>query len=171
MRQIAPDLVAPTYGDPSAPSHKLPPAPPPPPPVVRAAPAAKPAPVLPPPITPSRDKPLGACEAGMNGFVACLTTAAELADRSVGDAERAAIAAIGKRADINPVVADGATRGLHATGDLWRMLRDRECADLPLVETGLDGSLFQRRLLCRIQRDVDRVETLRQRYGGEVSNP
>jgi hypothetical protein len=44
-------------------------------------------------------------------------------------------------------------------------LRDRECADLTLVESGLDGGLYERRLRCRISRDIDRAEFLRGHYG------
>ena len=159
------------YRDPNAPAHKLPPPPPPPAPEPpKPAPpspvAEKPAPPPPPPaVAPSRDKPYGACEPGARDWAACLGGAAQLADHSVEDAERGVLAAIGHRPGVNPVVADGATRSLHAAGEAWRMLRDRECADLPLVEVGLSGSLYERRLVCRIRRDIDRVEILRERYG------
>ena len=67
------------------------------------------------------------------------------------------------------MLADGAARGLRAAGDAWRVLRERECTDLPLIEAGLNGSLYEKRLVCRIRRDIERVEFLRARYG--VSNP
>jgi hypothetical protein len=56
---------------------------------------------------------------------------------------------------------------LRAAGEAWRMLRERECADLPLIEAGLTGSLYERRLICRIRRDIERVEFLKARYGAE----
>ena len=37
--------------------------------------------------------------------------------------------------------------------------------DLPLIENGLGGSLYEKRLVCRIRRDIERVEYLRGRYG------
>ena len=162
------------YSDPNAPAHKLPPPPPPAPdppkppppaPVADQPPLPPPAPALLAPVAPSRGKPYGACEPAARDWAPCLSLAAVLADRSVEDAEHAALAAIGRKPGVNPVVADGAARGLRAAGDAWRMLRDRECADLPLVETGLSGSLYERRLVCRIRRDIDRAETLRDRYG------
>ena len=96
----------------------------------------------------------------------CLNAAADLADREVEKTERAVVADFSDRDDVNPVMADNATRGLKAAGDAWRTMRDRECSDLPLVETGLSGSLYERRLICRIRRDVERVEALRAHYGG-----
>jgi hypothetical protein len=160
VRRIAPDLFPPVYGDPGAPSHK--PAPPPPPPPQKLV-APKPRP--PPPLTPSRDKPLGACVAGAPEFVPCLGLAAGLADRSVEDEERAVLGSLSGRPGVNPLIADGAGRSLRAAGEAWRTLRDRECGDLPLIEAGLEGGLYERRLRCRISRDIDRVEFLRGHYG------
>ena len=149
-------------GDPHAPSHKLPPPPPVPPPKVVAPP-----PPPPPVVAPSRERPWGACNPESRDWATCLGVAAQLADREVEQAERAALAGLGQRPGVNPVIADGAARGLRAAGEAWRVLRDRECADLPLIETGLTGSLYERRLMCRIRRDVERGEVLRERYGGE----
>jgi uncharacterized protein YecT (DUF1311 family) len=151
------------FGDPNAPLHKPPPpapapAPPPPPRVV----APPPPPVV---VAPSRERPYGSCEPEARDWTTCLGAAALLADREVETAERTALAGFGSRPGVNPVIADGAARGLRAAGDAWRVLRDRECADLPLIETGLAGSLYERRLMCRIRRDVERVEVLRERYG------
>lgn len=161
MRQIAPDLFAPNYRDDNAPRHKLPPPPPPKParePLVAKAPP-------PPPVAPGRDHPFGACEPGQRDFAACLGGAVLLADREVEQAEHEVIAGLGRHANVNPVVADSVARSLRNAGDAWRILRDRECSDLPLIESGLEGSLYERRLVCRIRRDIERVEFLRQRYG------
>ena len=87
------------------------------------------------------------------------------ADQSVEAAEHSVLAGLSERAGVNPVVADGAARALRSAGAAWRVLRDVECADLPLIENGLMGSLYERRLICRIRRDVERVEFLRERYG------
>jgi uncharacterized protein YecT (DUF1311 family) len=166
VRQIAPELFAPMYSDPNAPAHKPPPPPPPAAPVDQPpAPVAEKPPPPPPAVAPSREKPYGACEPGSRDWTPCLGGAAQLADRSVEETERAVLAAIGHRPGVNPVVADGAARGLRAAGEAWRMLRDRECADLPLVEAGLSGSLYEKRLVCRIRRDIDRAESLRAHYG------
>jgi uncharacterized protein YecT (DUF1311 family) len=75
------------------------------------------------------------------------------------------LAGLGGRPGVNPLIADGASRGLRSAQDAWRILRDRECADLPLIEAGLEGSLYERRLRCRLRRDIDRAEFLRDRYG------
>jgi hypothetical protein len=161
-------MFAPMYSDPNAPSHKLPPPPPPPPKPPPAPKAAVEKPPPPPPeVAPSRDKPYGACEPSAPGWGVCLGGAAQLADHAVEQTEHAVLAALGNRPGVNPVVADGAARGLRAAGDAWRVLRDRECSDLPLIEAGLTGSLYERRLMCRIRRDVERVEFLRQRYGSD----
>jgi uncharacterized protein YecT (DUF1311 family) len=155
------------YRDANAPQHKLPP---PPPPAAPAAPKAVAATPSPPPeaaAAPSRAKPYGECAPTARDFIACLGGAATLADKSVEAAEHAVLGSLNGRPGINPVVADGAARGLRAAGEAWRMLRDRECADLPLIEAGLNGSLYERRLICRIRRDIDRVEFLKARYGGE----
>ena len=160
VRQIAPEMFSPVYRDASAPSHK----PPTPKPTEAAKPVA--AKLAPPPIlAPSRARPYGACALEAANFVACLGDAAERADHAVEAAEHSALAGLGERPGVNPVIADGATRGLRAAGEAWRVLRDRECADLPLIETGLIGSLYERRLICRIRRDVERVEFLRERFG------
>lgn len=165
MRQIAPDLFAPILGDPHAVSHKPPP-PPPPPPAPAPPPPLKAAPPPPPPVVvaPSRERPYGACAPEARDWAACLGVAVQIADRAVEQAEHAAVAALPER--VNPVVAEGAARALRAAGEAWRVLRDRECADLPLIEAGLSGSLYERRLMCRIRRDVERGEALRERYSG-----
>jgi uncharacterized protein YecT (DUF1311 family) len=166
VRQIAPELFAPMLGDPTAPNHKPPPPPPKPAPVAKPPPPPSPPPP-PPVVAPSRERPYGTCEPEARDWAACLGVAAQLADRGVEQAERTALAGFSGRPGVNPVIADGAARGLRAAGEAWRVLRDRECADLPLIETGLSGSLYERRLMCRIRRDVERVEALRQRYGAE----
>jgi uncharacterized protein YecT (DUF1311 family) len=163
VRQIAPDLFEPVYRDPNAPRHK-PPAPKPAAAAPKAA-AAKPSPKPDAALVPNRAHPYGACAPDAPNFVACLGEAAGRADRSVDEAEHSVLAGLGARAGVNPVVADAAARGLRAAGDAWRTLRDRECADLALIENGLAGSLYERRLVCRIRRDVERVEFLRERYG------
>ncbi len=162
MRQIAPDMFAPVYRDPNAPQHKPPP-PPKPKPVAAKVVAPKPPP--PAPLAPSRAHPYGACAPEAPDFVVCLGEAAGRADQSVQAAEHSVLAGLGGRPGVNAVVADGAARALRAAGDAWRALRDVECADLPLIENGLLGSLYERRLICRIRRDVERVEFLRERYG------
>jgi hypothetical protein len=156
-------MFQPVYRDPNAPQH-APPAPKP-----TATSAAKPVAAKPPKapasLAPSRARPYGPCEPDAHDFVVCLGEAAARADRSVEQAEHSVLAGLGRRPGVNPVVADGAARELTAAGAAWRMLRDRECADLPLIETGLVGSLYERRLVCRIRRDIERVEFLRERYG------
>ena len=158
-------------GDPNAVDHKPPPPPPPkpPPPVAPAIVKAPPPPPPPPPVVvaPSRERPYGSCEPEARDWVACLGVAAQLADHGVEQAERTALTGFSARPGVNPVIADGSARGLRAADDAWRVLRDRECADLPLVEAGLTGSLYERRLMCRIRRDVERAEILRERYGAE----
>jgi uncharacterized protein YecT (DUF1311 family) len=166
VRQIAPEQFAPNYSDPNAPAHKPTPVAPAPPPKPVVAKPAKPAPPPPPPpVTPSRDKPYGACTPGALDWVSCLGVAAELADRGVEHEEQAVLATLGGRPGVNPLIADSAARSLRSAGEAWRILRDRECADLPLIEQGLDGGLYERRLRCRIRRDIDRIEVLRERYG------
>ena len=161
-------MFAPVYRDPNAPQHK-PPAPPPKPvavkPVASKPVAAKPPPLA--PLAPSRAHPYGACAPEAANFIVCLGDAAGRADQSVVAAEHSALAELGARPGVNGVVADGAARALRAAGDAWRALRDVECADLPLIENGLMGSLYERRLICRIRRDVERVEFLRERYGAQ----
>ena len=158
-------MFAPVYRDPNAPAHK-------PPPAARraracgeASTAAKPRRPLAAAIVPSRDRPFGACDPGANDFVVCLGAALSLADRAVEDGERAVLASLGGRPGVNPLIAETAARSLKAADDAWRILRDRECNDLPLIEAGLDGSLYERRLRCRLRRDIDRAEFLRERYG------
>jgi uncharacterized protein YecT (DUF1311 family) len=164
VRQIAPQLFAPVYRDPNAPAHKPPPAPTSPPPAKPSPSAAASRPPAPAPI-PSREKPFGICEPSANDFVVCLGAALSLADRAVDDAERAVLASLGGRPGVNPLIAETAARSLKAADDAWRILRDRECNDLPLIEAGLEGSIYERRLRCRLRRDIDRVEFLRVRYG------
>jgi hypothetical protein len=160
-------MFQPNYGDPSAPRHKLLPPPPKPAPSAIKAAAPKPPPEAPAPPAPSRAHPYGPCAPDAPNFVACLGEAAQRADHTVEQAEHSVLAGLGERAGVNPVVADGAARGLRAAGEAWRTLRDRECMDLPLIEAGLTGSLYERRLICRIRRDVERVEFLRERYGAQ----
>lgn len=157
-------MFQPVYRDPNAPQHKAT-APKPPAPAAPKAVVAKPPPTQPVSLAPSRARPYGPCEPDAHDFVVCLGEAAARADRSVEQAEHSVLAGLGRRPGVNPVVADGAARQLTAAGAAWRTLRDRECADLPLIETGLVGSLYERRLICRIRRDIERVEFLRERYG------
>ena len=159
-------MFEPVYRDPNAPLHK-PPAPKPVPAGPKAA-AAKPPPQKPEAaLAPSHARPYGACAPEAPNFVACLGDVAGRADQEVERAEHSVLAGLGGRAGVNPVVADAASRGLRAAGETWRTLRDRECEDLALIENGLAGSLYERRLICRIRRDIERAETLRTRYGGD----
>ncbi len=154
MRQIAPQEFAPVYSDPHAPAHKPPAA------QAAAAPARPRAQAV-----PSREKPYGACAPEAAGFVGCLPEAATLSDRDVEAAERAALAGFAHRPDLNPVLADAAAKALRAADEAWRALRERECGELALIENGLTGALYARRLECRIRRDVERAAFLRERYG------
>src|SRR5206468_2707215 len=119
VRHIAPDQFAPVYVDPNAPAHKPPPPPAPPKPAAPVAAAKPPPPAPPPPLAPTRAHPFGPCQPAAPDFVACLGGAAELADRGVEDAEHATLASLAHRPDVNPVLADGAARGLRAAGDAW----------------------------------------------------
>jgi uncharacterized protein YecT (DUF1311 family) len=157
-------MFEPVYRDPNAPQHK-PPAPKPTQGASKAA-APKPAPAKPDAaLAPSHARPYGACAPEAPNFVACLGEATERADRKVEEAEHSVLAGLSERPGVNPVVADAAARGLRAAGEAWRALRDRECGDLALIENGLIGSLYERRLICRIRRDIERMDFLRERYG------
>ena len=90
---------------------------------------------------------------------------AALADQAVEAAEKSTVDALGLRGALNPLLVQQFAQNLHTAGDAWRNLRERECADLPLIEAGLAGSLYEKRLECRIGRDIERVEFLRRAYG------
>jgi hypothetical protein len=158
VRQIAPDRFTPMYRDPNAMQpHK--PAPTPAPPAADATPPARSK-----VAAPSRAQPLGACERAARDWLICLAATANLADAGVDEEERAILAGLSGRAGLNPLMAEAVTNALKAAEDSWRTLRERECGNLAIIERAYSGTLYETKLVCRIRRDIERVEALRERY-------
>jgi uncharacterized protein YecT (DUF1311 family) len=155
-RQIAPEMFAPVLRDGAAAARPRP-----------AAAAPTPAPAEPPRspvVAPGRERPLGGCERGAHDWMLCLEATARLADRSVEEAAFHVVVGLEARDKLNPLMREAMTRALSGAQEAWRTLRDRECAELPLIENGLNGTLFESRLICRIRRDIERGEALAERY-------
>ena len=116
-------------------------------------------------VSPDREHPAGACEKRARDWAACLQATARLSDAVVEEAEARASDAIQRRERLNAVLKTAVASALRSAQDEWRALRERECGDLALLETGLEGTLFEIRALCRIRRNLERAETLKARYG------
>ena len=161
-RQIDPDRFAPmprdaaTIGAP----HPIPPAKLPHPPPAAAIVEPPRAPILPP----TREQPQGACDRTARDWLACLAATAQLSDRAVEDAVARLIAGLESRPRLNPVTREAVGNALRGAQEAWRSLRERECAYLTLIESGLTGTLYEVRLLCRMRRNLERVEALSAHY-------
>jgi hypothetical protein len=142
-RLIAPERFAPSY---------------------RETPADAPAP-SPSERAPSAEHPLGACKRGARDWMPCLDAAARLGDEQVDQAEARVIAGLERRVGMNSVTRGGMATALKAANEEWRALRVRECGPLALIESGVGGPLSEARLVCRIRRDLERVDALDRRYG------
>ena len=118
-----------------------------------------------PVVAPDREHPAGACEKRARDWAACLQATARLSEGIVEEAEARASDAIQRRERLNAVVKTSVANALRSAQDEWRALRERECGDLALLETGLEGTLFEIRSLCRIRRNLERAQTLKARYG------
>jgi len=129
---------------------------------------AKPTPPAPAPIVmPSLEHPFGACDAGARDWLTCLGATAQLSDRAVAEAEARLVAGLAARPRLNPVMRATISKALAGADDAWRALRERECADLALIERGLTGVYYEVRLVCHIRRNLERAEALTSRYSGE----
>ena len=116
-------------------------------------------------VAPSREHPLGACEHAARDYLTCLDATARLSDGAVDAAEALVIASLDSRPRLNLVLKASIAKSLKSVEEDWRALRERECGDLVLIERGLEGPLFEARLICRIRRNGERVEALEARYG------
>ena len=164
-RQIAPDLFAPTPRDAAAIAAPHPIAP------ERIAPTPPDAPIgaaaRAPILMPTRARPLGACERTARDWLTCLAATAQLSDGAVEDANARLIVGLDHRPRLNPVTRQAIAIALKGAQEVWRSLRERECTDLALIESGLTTTLYEARLVCRIRRDLERVEALSAHYGEE----
>jgi uncharacterized protein YecT (DUF1311 family) len=178
-RQIAPDQFAPNPRDPatvatpheilqerpklspaagaSAPSAAGASAPPP-------ATGASAPPARTPVAMPTRARPYGACERTAPDWLICLAATAQLSDGAVQNTEASLLVGLERRPNLNPVMRQEIARALKGAQEAWRSLRERECAELAMIETGLTGSWYEARLVCRIRRNVERVEVLASHY-------
>jgi hypothetical protein len=162
-RQIAPDRFAPTPRDAAtlAAPHPIVPNPPAPsPPGAASAPPAG-API----VAPTRERPFGACDRTARDWLICIAATALLSDGAVAQTEARLIASLDRRPSLNPVMRQAIAKALAGAGEAWRSLRERECADLAMIESGLNGGLYEVRLVCRIRRNLERVQDLSTRYG------
>jgi uncharacterized protein YecT (DUF1311 family) len=161
-RQIAPDRFAPTPRDAAtiaAPHPTAPARPTPPPPVATIVEPPR-APIL----APTRQRPQGACDRTARDWLTCLAATAQLSDGVVEDAVARLIASLDSRPRLNPVTREAVGNALKGAQEAWRSLRERECAYLPMIETGVTGTLYEARLLCRIRRNLEREEALSAHY-------
>jgi hypothetical protein len=161
-RQIAPDRFAPSYRDTPPPRPRPPavvPAPVPPPTPVVAEPPRTPI------VTPDDDHPLGACDHAARDFMLCLGGTSRLSEIAVIQAEGRVVDGLDHRPNLSPLMRAAVGRAFHAANDEWRQLRDRECGELTLIEHDLSGPVFEQRLVCRLRRDLERIDTLDERYG------
>ncbi len=164
-RQIAPDLFAPTPRDAGAIAA--------PHPIARERIAPAPldaplgAPARAPIVMPTLERPVGACEPTARDWLICLAATAQLSDNAVEDTNARLIVGLDRRPRLNPVTRQAIAIALRGAQEVWRSLRERECADLALIETGLTATLYEARLVCRIRRDLERVEALSAHYGEE----
>jgi uncharacterized protein YecT (DUF1311 family) len=161
-RQIDPERFAPMPRDAATISatHPTAPAKPPPPPPAAAIAAPPPTPV----VMPDRERPQGACDRAARDWLACLAATAQLSDSAVEDAVARLVAGLDGRPRLNPVTREAIGNALRGAQESWRSLRERECAYLTLIETGLTGTLYEARLLCRIRRNLERQEALSAHY-------
>ena len=159
-RQIDPDHFAPTPRDAATIAPHRP---------YAAAPAVTPpAPRAPTPIVmPSRERPFGACDPTAHDWMTCLGATAQRSDRAVTDAEARLIAGLEGRPRLNPVMRETIAKAIVGADEVWRALRERECAELAMIERGVTGAYYEARLVCRIHRNLERAEALTTRYSGE----
>jgi hypothetical protein len=59
----------------------------------------------------------------------------------------------------------GIGKALGDADEAWRNLRDRECGQLALIERQMPKALYEARLICRIRRNLERMEALDLHYG------
>jgi uncharacterized protein YecT (DUF1311 family) len=157
-RQIDPDRFAPTPRDAAtiaAPHPK---------PAAKVAPPPLAATLAAPIVMPNRERPQGACDRTARDWLTCLAATAQLSDSAVENAVAGLIAGLDGRPRLNPVTREAVGNALRGAEEAWRSLRERECAYLTLIETGVTGTLYEARLLCRIRRNLERVEALSTHY-------
>jgi uncharacterized protein YecT (DUF1311 family) len=116
-------------------------------------------------VMPSRERPVGACDPSTHDWLACLDGTATLSDRAVDDAVAALTAGLEQRPQLNLPMRQGIGKALGDAEEAWRNLRDLECGQLALIERQLPKALYEARLICRIRRNLERMEALDLHYG------
>lgn len=65
---------------------------------------------------------------------------------------------------VSPYQREAFQRGLREADRRFKALRDHECQALVMSEPSVAGQLYEARLVCQIDRNLERISSLRQRY-------
>jgi Lysozyme inhibitor LprI len=113
---------------------------------------------------PSAEHPLGSCEKAARTWLTCLRSTADLSDAEVAKTQNRILAALDNRPGMNEPTKRGLAKALADADTKWRALREQECGELALLETGAGALLYEAKLVCQIRRDAERVNQLSARY-------
>jgi hypothetical protein len=127
---------------------------------------AKPAVAVAPP---TKEHPLGSCDKASRGWLNCLRATADLAAILVGAAENRALASLERRKTASASLQRVSVKALADADAKWTELRELECSQLALLKVGPSAPLYETQLICRINRNMERIDQLATRYGAGAS--
>lgn len=114
---------------------------------------------------PSEEKPLGSCDPVASDWVQCLNAAAIASDRLVQELQPRIAAAFAVRDSVALPLRQFWVRSLAEADRRYQALREQECGPLAMSEPHVRRREFEARLICRIDRNLERAKQLRSRYG------
>lgn len=117
-----------------------------------------------PTMPPSQERPQAHCERTRSDWIFCLQGSVRTAESMLQETMSRIEGVVGSLEGASPYQREAFQRALREADRRFRALRDHECQALVLSEPKITGQLFEARLLCQIDRNLERIATLRQRY-------
>lgn len=115
-------------------------------------------------VPPSRERPQAHCERARSDWIFCLQTVVRTAESLLQETMLTIEGVVGTLEGASPYQREAFQKALREADRRFKALRDHECQALVLSEPKVTGQLFEDRLLCQINRNLERIAILRQRY-------
>lgn len=117
------------------------------------------------PVIPlSRDRPQGHCDRARSDWIFCLQAAVRTSEALLHETVVTVEGVISLQEGVSPYQRDAFQRGLREADRRFKALRDHECQALVMSEPKVSGQLYEARLMCQIERNLERISILRHRY-------
>lgn len=115
-------------------------------------------------LPPSRERPQGHCDRLKSDWIFCLQATVRMSEVMLQEVLVSVEGVVDRQTGVSPFQREAFQRGLREADRRFRALRDHECQALVMSEPRVTGQLYEARLICQIERNLERITTLRQRY-------